>query len=88
MTQLILLHHVNTTAFDLCDENKHKLIKKVVSFYDLFPIIVHYLFIYLTSAMFTFHIVAIPDVLYLLMYNTTGPVMENIFFWSSVHREK
>ncbi len=45
MTRLVVPHHVNTTAFDLSDESKHDLIKKVMSFYDLFPIIVRYLFI-------------------------------------------
>lgn len=45
MTRLIPPNHVNTTAFDLSDESKHKLIKKVTSFYDLFPIIACRLFI-------------------------------------------
>lgn len=75
---IIAPRHVNTTAFDLYDESKHKLIEKVMSFCDLSPIIVPYLT--LTPAMFTFHIVAIPDVLYLLLYNPKGPVMENNLF--------
>lgn len=40
-----LSHHVNTTAFDLSDESKYKIIREVMSFYDLRPIIEHYLFI-------------------------------------------
>ena len=80
--QVVLSHHVNTEAFDLSGKMKHQLIRKVMSFYDLFPIIDISIYLSLTSAMFTFLIVAIPDVLYLLLRNPTRPVMENVFFGS------
>lgn len=38
--------------------------------------------------MFTFHIVAIPDVLYLFLYNLKGPFMEKISFFGPLCTEK
>lgn len=38
--------------------------------------------------MFTFHIIAIPDVLYLLRHNPTGPIMAKVFFGFPVVEHK